>query len=161
MRGKRFLASGLGLLASVLWWCPVAGIAGPAIAGLAATNLPIVVRKMAPARQSPVWQSPGRLRNTAPQSELYFGSRLESVTSEVVPQNPYESNYASAQHSYRKVIIGFRLALTTRAYLFVGVGMTIPDDLLEQGLSQNVSITTAQIQNALGMQTEYGLAWDF
>ena len=96
-----------------------------------------------------------------PQPELYFGSRIESVTTAVAPQNPYESNYASALHSYHKAIIGFRLALTARAYLFVGVGMAVPDDILEQGWGQNVGFTAAQIQNALVMQTEYGLGWDF
>jgi len=71
------------------------------------------------------------------------------------------SAYTSVLRSHHKAIIGFRFALTARAYLFVGVGMAVPDNLLEQGLSRNVSITAAQIQNALGMQTEYGLGWDF
>ena len=132
---------------------PAAGIAGDA---LAATNLSVVVRKTAPDRQLP-----GRLQNIAPQAKLYFGSRVESVTTSAAPQNPYEPNYASTLHSYHKAIIGFRFALTSHAYLFVGVGMAIPDDVLEQGLSRNVNIAAAQIQNALSMQTEYGLGWDF
>ena len=119
------------------------------------------MRKTAQARQLPDRQSPGRPRNVAPQSQLYFGSRVESVTTAVAPQNPYEPNYMSVLHSYHKAIIGFRFALTSRAYLFVGVGMAVSDDLLEQGLGQNVSITAAQIQDALGMQTEYGLGWEF
>ncbi|MBU1736410.1 MAG: hypothetical protein KKC28_01645 [Verrucomicrobia bacterium] len=157
MRGKQgrlFLAYTLGLFVAVLLWCPVTGIAGDA---LATTNLPIVVvRKTAPNRQSP-----NRPRDVTPQSELYFGSRVASVTTAVVPQNPYESNYTSVLHSYHKAIVGFRFALTSRAYLFVGVGMAVSDDLLEQRWSQNVNITAAQIQNALSMQTEYGLGWDF
>ena len=162
-QGRRFLACALGLLTAVLLWRPIVGIAGDA---LAATNLGVVVRKPAPDRQSPDRQSsdrqsPDRPRNTAPQSKLYFGSRVESVTTTVAPQNPYESNYTSVRRSYHKAIIGFRLALTARAYLFVGVGMAVPDDLIEQGLGQNVNLTAAQIQNALGMQTEYGLGWDF
>ena len=166
MRGKqcrRSFACVLGLLAVVLLWHPVAGIAGDA---LAATNLPAVVRKTAPDRQlsdrqSPNRQLPDRPRNATPQSKLYFGSRVENVTTVVAPQNPYESNYASVLRSYHKAIIGFRLALTSHTYLFIGVGMAVSDNLLEQGLGQNLSITTAQIQNALGMQTEYGLGWDF
>ena len=166
MRGKqaqRFLTGALVLLSAVLLWCPVAGMAGDA---LAATNSPVIVRKTAPDRQLPDRQSSDRQssdrpRNAAPQSKLYFGSRVESVTTAVAPQNPYESNYVSVRRSYHKAIIGFRLALTARTYLFVGVGMAVPDNLLEQGLGQNVSITAAQIQNALGMQTEYGLGWDF
>ena len=145
--------SGLGLLVAVLLWCPVAGIAGDA---LAVTNFGVVMRKTAPDRQSPDWP-----RKAAPQSKLYFGSRVESVTTVVVPRNPYASNYTSVLRSYHKAVIGFRFALTARAYLFVGVGMAVSDDFLEQRLGQNVSITTAQIQNALGMQTEYGLGWDF
>ena len=150
MRGKQGQPSFVcvpGLLVAALLWCPVAGMAGDA---LAATNLP-VMRPVAQARP----------RSAAPQSELYFGSRIESVTTTVAPQNPYESNYASVRRAYHKAIIGFRLALTSRAYLFVGVGMAVPDDLLEQGQGQSVSITAAQIQNALVMQTEYGLGWDF
>ena len=147
-QGRRFLACALGLLTTVLLWHPVAGIAGDA---LAATNLPVVVRKMAPDRP----------RNAAPQSKLYFGSRVESVTTAVAPQNLYESNYMNVLRSYHKAIIGFRFALTSRAYLFVGVGMAVSDDLLKQGVGQNVSIPAAQIQNALGMQTEYGLGLDF
>ncbi|MCX6991963.1 MAG: hypothetical protein NT011_02350 [Kiritimatiellaeota bacterium] len=142
----------------MLLWRPVAGIAGDA---LAATNLPVVVRKTVSIRQSPDQQLPSRSRNTTPQSKFYFGSRVESVTTVVAPQNPYEPNYTSVLRSYHKAIIGFRLALTARAYLFVGVGMAVADDLLERGLGQNISITAAQIQNALGMQTEYGLGWDF
>lgn len=152
-QGRRVLACTPGFLAAVLLWCPVAGIAGDA---LAATNLPAVMRKTAPDRQLP-----DRPRNAAPQSKLYFGSRVESVTTAVAPQNPYASNYTSVLRSYHKAIIGFRLALTAHAYLFVGVGMAVPDNLLEQGLGRNVSVTAAQIQNALGMQTEYGLGWDF
>jgi len=152
-QGRRFLACALGLLAAVLLWYPVAGIAGDA---LAATNFLGVVRKTAPDRQLP-----DRPRNAAPQSKLYFGSRVESVTTVVAPQNPYASNYTSVLRSYHKAIIGFRFALTARTYLFVGVGMAVSDDLLEQGLGQNVNLTAAQIQNALGMQTEYGLGWDF
>ncbi|MBU4212520.1 MAG: hypothetical protein L6437_15040 [Kiritimatiellae bacterium] len=157
-QGRRFLACALGLLTAVLLWRPVAGIAGDAPA---VTNLGIVVRKSAPDRQSPDRRLPDRPRNAAPQSKLYFGSRVESVTTAGAPQNPYESNYTSVLRSYHKAIIGFRFALTSRAYLFVGVGMAVPDNLLEQGLGRNVSITAAQIQNALGMQTEYGLGWDF
>lgn len=161
MRGRqcrRFSACTFGLFIAMLLWRPVAGIAGDA---LAATNLPVVVRKTAPDRQLPVRQLSNRPRNATPQSKLYFGSRVESVTTAVAPQNPYELNYTSVLHSYHKAVIGFRLALTARAYLFVGVGMAVSDDLLEQGLGQNVSLTSAQIQNALGMQTEYGLGWDF
>ncbi|MFH1970081.1 MAG: hypothetical protein ABIJ53_07150 [Verrucomicrobiota bacterium] len=149
-QGRRFLACALGLLTAVLLWCPVAGDA------LAVTNLGIVVRKTAPDRQSP-----DRPRNTAPQAKLYFGSRFEPVTTTVVPQNPYASNYTNVLHPYHKAIIGFRFALTSRTYLFVGVGMAVPADLLEQGLGQNGSIAAVQIQNALSMQTEYGLGWDF
>lgn len=115
------------------------------------TNARIVVRKAAPDR-------PG---NTAPQLQLYLGSRVASVTSTVAPQNPYDSDYASLRRAYHKAIVGFRLALTSHVYLFVGVGMAVPDKLLEQGLGQNISTTAAQIQNALGLQTEYGLGWDF
>lgn len=157
-QGRRFLAGALGLLAAVLFWRPVAGIAGDTPA---ATNLPVVVRKMPPAWQLPDRQLPDRPRNAALQAKLYFGSRVEHVTATMAPQNPYESNYASVLHSYHKAIIGFRLALTARAYLFVGVGMAVSDALLEHGLGQNISIPAVQIQNALGMQTEYGLAWNF
>lgn len=155
---RRFLACAFGLLAAVLFWRPVAGMAGNASAE---TNLVIVVRKAAPDRQSPDRQLPVRPRNAAPQAKLYFGSRVESLTTAVAPQNPYESNYASVLHSHHKAIIGFRLALIARAYLFVGVGMAIPDDILKQGWGQNVSATSSQIQNALVMQTEYGLGWEF
>jgi len=151
MRGKQgwwSLACVPGLFVAVLLWRPVAGIAGDA---LAVTNLPVVVRKTVPVRP----------RNAAPQSKLYFGSRVEPVTTAVVPQNPYDSNYASVLHSYHKAVVGFRFALTSRVYMFVGVGMAVSDDLLKQGLGRNVSISADQIQNALGMQTEYGLGWDF
>ena len=146
--GRQYFVCGLGLLVAVLLWRPVSGIAGDA---LAVTNLPVVVRKTAP----------GRPQNAAPQAQLYFGSRVEPVTTAVAPQSPYASSYTSVLHSYHKAIIGFRFALTARAYLFVGVGMAVSDDLLEQGLGPNVNITAAQIQNALSMQTEYGLGWDF
>jgi hypothetical protein len=157
-QGRQFLVCILELLTAVLLWCPVAGIAGDA---LAATNFGIVVRKTEQDRQSPVLQSPDRPQNTVPQSKFYFGSRVEPVTTAVAPQNPYAPNYTSVLRSYHKAIIGFRFALTARAYLFVGVGMAVSDGLLEQGLGQNVNITAAQIQNALSMQTEYGLCWDF
>ena len=152
-QGRRFFACVPELLAAVLLWHSVGVIAGGAPAE---TNLGIVVRKTTPDRQLP-----NRPRSARPQPELYIGSRIESVTSTVAPQNPYESDYASFLHAYHKAIIGFRLALTSRVYLFVGVGMAVSDDLLEQGLGQNVSITAAQVQNALVMQTEYGLGWDF
>ena len=142
----------------MLLWCPVAGMAGNA---LTATNSGIVVRKTVQDRQSPDRQSPSQPRNATPQSKLYFGSRVKYVSTAVVPQNTYASNYASVRHSYHKTVIGFRLALTSRTYFFVGVGMVVSDDLLEQGLGPNISITAAQIQNALGMQTEYGLGWNF
>lgn len=131
-------------------------MAGIAEDALASTNLAVVVRKAPPDQPLP-----GRPRNAAPQAKLYFGSRVESVTTAVAPQNPFESNYTSALHSYHKAIIGFRIALTAHAYVFVGVGMAVSDNLLEQGFGPNGGITAAQIQNALAMQTEYGLGWDF
>jgi len=162
-QGRRFFACLPGLCAALLLWRPVAVMAGGA---LAATNLPVVVRKTELVRQWPdrLWPDrplPTRPRNAVPQPKLYFGSRVESVKTVVAPQNPYESNYTSVLHSYHKAVVGFRLALTARTYLFVGVGMAVSDDLLEQGLGQNIGATTAQIQNALAMQTEYGLGWDF
>ena len=162
-QGRLFLTCASGLLTVMLLWCPVAGMAGDA---LTATNSGIVVRKTVQDRQSPDRQSPGRQspsqpRNAEPHSKLYFGSRVKYVSTAVVPQNTYASNYASVRHSYHKTVIGFRLALTSRTYFFVGVGMVVSDDLLEQGLGPNISITAAQIQNALGMQTEYGLGWNF
>ena len=143
----------MGLLVAVLLWHSAGVIA---MGAPAETNLPVIVRKAAPDRQSP-----DRPRNDAPQAKLYFGSRLESVTSTVAPQNPYESDYASFLHAYHKAIIGFRLALTSRTYLFVGVGMAIPDELLDQWWVRNTSFTATQLQDVLVMQTEYGLGWDF
>ena len=139
-QGRRRLAC--AALAAVLLWPPHAVVAGGAPA---VTNWPVFMRPP----------------HAAPQSKIYFGSRIEPVATAAAPQNPYEANYTSVLRSYYKAIIGFRLALTARAYLFIGVGMAVPGDLLEQGLGQNISITAAQIQDALGMQTEYGLGWDF
>ena len=156
MRGKQWRWSITWvpvLLAAVVLWRPVGVIAGNATT---TTNLPVIVRKTAPYRQFPA-----QPQSAPPQSELYVGSRVKSITSTLKPQNPYESDYASLLHAYHKAIVGFRLALTSRVYLFVGVGLAVPNDLLKQGWGQDVSITTDQIRNALVMQTEYGLGWDF
>jgi hypothetical protein len=149
-----------GLLAVVLLWHPVAVIAGDA---LAETNLPIAGSTLVETNSSIVVHKTvqDRPQSATQQPELYFGSRIKSVTTTAAPQSPLDSNYANVLHSYHTTIIGFRLTLTSHAYLFVGVGLGIPDDLLEQGLGQNLSTATIRIQNSLVMQTEYGLGWKF
>lgn len=94
-------------------------------------------------------------------AQLYFGPRVAPVTSSVALQDPYTSPYSTSANSYHKAIVGFRFGLNSRTYLFIGIGMAVSDNLLEQALATNTRISAAQIQNGLGMQTEYGFGWDF
>lgn len=138
----------LGMLAAALMGLPLTGIGEPSPAD---KEPPVIVRKA----------TGNSTRNAGLHTDFYFGSQLESMTSTVAPQDPDAAAYAARRNAYTKAIIGFRLTLMAHTYLFVGVGVAMPDTLLEQWWTQNSGISASQFQDALIMQTEYGFGWDF
>ncbi len=90
----------------------------------------------------------------------YLGSRLEPVAADPRPSGPAATD-PEAPKIYYRMILGFRLALSARCYLFVGAGVVLPDAALEPWWTQPSRMTAQQVQNALAMQTEYGLGWEF